>query len=203
MKNAGFSVEKPWDCSYGPPLNFLKLHHPSMLKNSAPICSPPPFLQYISMLLCFVRNLLMAGTFLGRAELFSCFLWQINPRPFLVTISVGCIPIKLFLLGFYFLYNKDFSLVHSVPSLSGPFRRHRGLAQLALHNGLSGFWQCLLMATWPCHKELQGTAVAFVCLWSQPLIILSRSMRIAELVTLILANTAVDVVSPCKHPIPF
>lgn len=131
-----------------------------------------------------------------------CFLWQINPRPFLVTIPVGCIPIKLFLLGFYFLY-KNFFLVHSVPSLSGAFWGHKGLAQLALHNGLSGFWQCLLMATWPCRKELQGTAIAFVCLWSQPLIILSRSMRIAELVTLTLANTAVDVVSPCKHPIPF
>lgn len=132
-----------------------------------------------------------------------CFLWQINPRPFLVTISVGCTPIKLFLLGFYFWYNKDFYLVHSVPSLSGAFWGQGGLAQLALHNGLSGFWQCLLMATWPCRKELQGTAVAFVCLWSQPLIILSRSMRIAELVTLIPANTVVDVVSPCKHPIPF
>lgn len=74
MESAFFNVEKHLELILtGPSLSCLKLPHPSVLKNRAPIRSPPPFLQYISMLPCFVRNLLMAGTFLGRAQLFYVF----------------------------------------------------------------------------------------------------------------------------------
>lgn len=44
---------------------------------------PPPFLQYISMLPCFVRNLLMAGAFLGRAQLLHVFFDRLIQGPFL------------------------------------------------------------------------------------------------------------------------
>lgn len=71
MESAVFSVEKHLEVVLtGSPVNCLKLPCPSVLKNRGPILSPPPFLQYISKLPCFVRNVLMAGTILGRAQLF-------------------------------------------------------------------------------------------------------------------------------------
>lgn len=74
MESAVFSVEKHLEVVLtGLPLNFLKLPHPPVLRNKTPIRSPPPFLQYMSMLPCFVRNLLVSGTFLGRAQLFHVF----------------------------------------------------------------------------------------------------------------------------------
>lgn len=63
----------------------------------------------------------MAGALLGRPQLFHVFLWQINPRSFLVSISVGCVPIKLLFL----FYNKGFSLIHSAPNLWSFLGAHR------------------------------------------------------------------------------
>lgn len=100
-----WSGETPWSSSYQVSSQLLEITpHLIVEEQSAdlmclpllPCCLPPVYFH--AALFCKEPA---HGWCLPRENTaVPHFLWQINPRPFLVTISVGCIQIKLLLLSF-------------------------------------------------------------------------------------------------------